>query len=85
MCAQTNRHTLQLALCGGGGCGGIIYIYIYRRTRCTTRTCGARSGSPQLCTSECKALWGEPEPAPFFVCAHAFALIGTRDAVHVRV
>ena len=24
MCAQTNRHTLQLALCGGG-----IYIYIY--------------------------------------------------------
>ena len=20
MCAQTNRHTLQLALCGGGGC-----------------------------------------------------------------
>ena len=36
-------------------------------------------------TSECKALWGEPEPAPFFVCAHAFALIGTRDAVHVRM
>ena len=26
MCAQTNRHTLQLALCGGG-----IYIYIYTR------------------------------------------------------
>ena len=26
----------------------IIYIYIYRRARCTTRTCGARSGSPQL-------------------------------------
>ena len=26
MCAQTNRHTLQLALCGGGGC---IYIYIH--------------------------------------------------------
>ena len=29
--AQTNRHTLQLALCGGG-CGGIFmwwYIYIY--------------------------------------------------------
>ena len=25
-----------------------IYIYIYRRTRCTTRTCGARSGSPQI-------------------------------------
>ena len=25
MCAQTNRHTLQLALCGGGGCGGITY------------------------------------------------------------
>ena len=25
-----------------------IYIYIYRRARCTTRTCGARSGSPQL-------------------------------------
>ena len=25
-----------------------IYIYIYRRTRYTTRTCGARSGSPQL-------------------------------------
>ena len=24
MCAQTNRHTLQLALCGGG-----IYIYTY--------------------------------------------------------
>ena len=24
MCAQTNRHTLQLALCGGGG---IVYIY----------------------------------------------------------
>ena len=30
MCAQTNRHTLQLALCGGsGGCGFIIY-----RSRC---------------------------------------------------
>ena len=25
-----------------------IYIYIYRRARCTTRTCGARSGSPQI-------------------------------------
>ena len=24
MCAQTNRHTLQLALCGGGSCGGIF-------------------------------------------------------------
>ena len=24
MCAQTNKHTLQLALCGGGGCGGIF-------------------------------------------------------------
>ena len=24
MCAQTNRHTLQLALCGVGGCGGIF-------------------------------------------------------------
>ena len=23
MCAQMNRQTLQLALCGGGGCGGI--------------------------------------------------------------
>ena len=22
MCTQTNRHTLQLALCGGGGGGG---------------------------------------------------------------
>ena len=22
MCAQMNRHTLQLALCGGGGGGG---------------------------------------------------------------
>ena len=27
MCAQTNRHTLQLALCGGGS-----YIYIYINT-----------------------------------------------------
>ena len=27
---------------------GYIYIYIYRRARCTTRRCGARSGSPQL-------------------------------------
>ena len=29
MYAQTNRHTLQLALCGGGGCGGIIIYYIF--------------------------------------------------------
>ena len=28
---------------------------------------------------------GEPEPAPFFVCAYAFAFISTRDAVYVRV
>ena len=39
----------------------------------------------RILTSECKALWGEPDPAPFFVCAYAFALIDTRDAVHVRV
>ena len=24
MCAQTNRHTLQLALCAGGSRGGIL-------------------------------------------------------------
>ena len=39
MCAQTNRNTLQLALCGGGGgCGGcdcmwwwlyVVFLYIY--------------------------------------------------------
>ena len=31
MCAQTNRHTLQLALCGGGSCGGIFmwwWLYV---------------------------------------------------------
>ena len=27
MCAQTNRHTLQLALCGGG-CGGIFMWWL---------------------------------------------------------
>ena len=27
---------------------GYIYIYIYRHAHCTSRTCGARSGSPQL-------------------------------------
>ena len=26
----------------------VVYIYIYRRARCTSRTCEARSGSPQL-------------------------------------
>ena len=25
-----------------------IYIYIYRNRACTSRLCGARSGSPQL-------------------------------------
>ena len=29
MCTQTNRHTLQLALCGGGGCGGIFMWWLY--------------------------------------------------------
>ena len=28
MCAQTNRHTLQLALCGGGSCGGIFMWWL---------------------------------------------------------
>ena len=29
MCAQTNRHTLQLALCcGGGGCGGMFMWWL---------------------------------------------------------
>ena len=27
MCTQTNRHTLQLALCGGGHGGGCIFIW----------------------------------------------------------
>ena len=30
MCTQTNRHTLQLALFDGGGCGGKLYIYIFK-------------------------------------------------------
>ena len=30
MCAQKNRHTLQLALCGGGGgCGCIFMWWLY--------------------------------------------------------
>ena len=34
MCTQTNRHTLQLALCGGGGGGGDgIHTYKLTATR----------------------------------------------------
>ena len=43
-----------------------ILVYIYRRTRCTTRTCGARSGSPQLVrvgkTGETAANWNNSRP-----------------------
>ena len=28
MCTQANRHILQLALCGGGGCGFIFYVVV---------------------------------------------------------
>ena len=29
MCTQMNRHTLQLALCGGGGGGGCGGIFVW--------------------------------------------------------
>ena len=61
-------------------CG--IYIYIPTHPLYYSYIWGSLRLAP---TSECKALWGEPEPAPFFVCAYAFALIGTRDAVHLRM
>ena len=41
MCAQTDRHTLQLALCGGG-----IYIYIYTLTTRIYTLEGAHLRSP---------------------------------------
>ena len=40
----------------------VLYIYIYRNRACTSRLCGARSGSPQLystiletCRAQCGA------------------------------
>ena len=56
MCAQTNRHTLQLALCGGGGIYIYIYIYIptYIRTEVRLRHHkGARFARPNYYSETC--------------------------------
>ena len=39
MCTQTNRHTLQLALCGGGGGCDCIYVVV---VVCCGRGCTLR-------------------------------------------
>ena len=66
MCAQTNRHTLQLALCGGGGCGGIFLCggIIYIDIKSFTLDYGERElhlrigREPSLCPSTRRVVVG---------------------------
>ena len=81
---STVKRCLLSQSASGGHFGNKEYIESYGKTHSLycTRTWGSLRLAP-IITSECKALWGEPEEAPFFsVCARRYITAAGRPVCH---